>query len=230
MKYLALSLAAIALVGTCGCGRHKVASSTQKAPAATSRAAVDHSDVNSLIEGMDRALQQKDYANVVACIQPEYRNAFGAMLKASAAYSKKMNEVAELLDERIDPAAAKRLRAEADQTFRSLVPSPLAGAVTDGKVDWGRVTIVPEATDQVAVKVDGLHTDFGGKFFIVYSGRQWFVRPMEDPDTFAKDVKGRNGLVDRYDKSLKALGKIEGRIKHGKITAQNVDAELWPKG
>jgi hypothetical protein len=71
---------------------------------------VDKSSPQALATAMDRAISVKDYDGIAACVAPAYRKSFRDILAASRDYSRKMEETAALVEQRIGPAPARRIR------------------------------------------------------------------------------------------------------------------------
>jgi len=203
----------VSIVATSGCHRGGIKSQD-----------VDRVSVRSTVVAMHQAVSNKDYDAILACFAPDYRGSFRGILSASKDYSAKVIETAALIEQRVDAAPAQKLRKEVEETYRGLLPSPLEGATVDGKIQWERVQI-DEQRDYATVEVDHHITPFGKKFELVRLSGSWYVTPDESAKKFSADAKR---MTHAYRQFIKVLDRLQGKIKRGKVTKENIDQELWP--
>lgn len=216
MRKLILCTLAGALLWGCGGG--------SKIDLSAGRGGVDAGSAKALAVSYDQAVRAREYGGVVECVAPDYRKSFSSVLVANIKYTRKLEQTADMVQKRIGKAPADRLRREAQETYLKLLPSPLEGAVSDGKIAWTRVTFT-EKDQVVAVKVDGNYTRFNEDFWLRPIGDRWYVAPHGLPEEFAKTAKG---MVRAHNEMMKILGKKQKLIKSGKINAGNVDDHFWP--
>jgi hypothetical protein len=172
---------------------------------------------------VDRAIAAKDYDTIRQSVAPQYRRSFGNILSASKEYFALMNQTASLIQERLDPAVGQRLRNEAEDTYHALLPSPLQGAVQDGKVQWDLVQM--DVKDRSAsIQVNNRPTLFQGKYEIVQVKDRWYMAPDESAKQFSADARR---MVKTYRQFSKILARLQEKIRKGKVTRQTVAAELW---
>lgn len=210
-----LAMAALAtLTAAAGCKKHEISPSP----------ATDLMTPRATALAMHQAIETKDYDALAQCIAPEYRKPFRNILNGWKKYSLKAVQTSVVMEDRIGPEYGQRLRAELEQIYRDLVPSPLALASKQGQIAWEEVQITQE-DDRATVKIGGDLSPFHAKFKMVRVGLAWYAAPWEEPETFAGQAKHMGNV---YDQFTKQLNKLQGNIKKGKVTADNVDHELWP--
>lgn len=208
---------AAACLFLCGCGLNH----SSKGPVA--QIIIENDTPKTLATSMHQAIERRNYDAIAGCIAPAYRGPFRDILSSSKKYSAKMLQTADLVDKRIDPRFAQKLRQEEDQTYHGLLPSPLQGAAVNGRINSERVSVEMEG-DRALVKVDGKYTEFSGKFFIVRTAQGWYAQPFGEAETFAGEAKH---MAEAYKQFMKVLDKIQGQIKSGKITRDNVEQAFW---
>jgi hypothetical protein len=184
---------------------------------------MDHLSPRAVAVAMHLAIAAKDFDAVGKCVAPSSRGAMGSLLSAWKAYSVKALQTAALVEQRIDAAPARRLRAELDQSYADLLPSPLAGAARDGKIDWDRVQI-QEQDNAAVVTVNGNVTPFGKRFKLVKVGGGWYVAPVEQAKAFAAWTRSASRS---FDQLTKRLNRVQTGIKKGQIDQENIEKELW---
>lgn len=187
---------------------------------------MDHMAPRSVVVAMHQAIVAKNYDCVSLCVAPEYRGSMRSVLSAWKEYSVKTLQTAALVEQRIDSAPAQRLREELDRAYQEFLPSPLAGAVWSGTVQWERVNIDAQQ-DSATLEIDHQPTPFGKKFFLVRVKGAWYVAPDGEAKAFALQAKR---AAQAYSQSVKDLDRLQGRIKKGQVDQKNIAQELWPSG
>lgn len=218
-----LIVAAVSLAGLMAGCKEKIRP-TAETPIATR---MDNVSPKTLAVSMHQAIYSQNCEGIELCIAPSYRAPFHNILVAWKKYAAKMNETADLVAKRVDPEVAAQLRAELDHMFHELIPSPLEGALKDGKVNWDMTTVEMKDDSHAIIKVDGHYTEFSGKFLLVQTAGGWYAAPMEDPETFAADAKK---MLRAYKEFTSQLDGIQGQIKKGKVNRQNVRQTFWKNG
>jgi hypothetical protein len=187
---------------------------------------MNHMAPQSVAVTMHQAIAAKDYDRVCLCVAPEYRGSMRSVLAAWKEYSAKATQTAALVEKRVDPAPAQRMRDELDQAYQQLLPSPLAGVVTDGKVQWERVQIAPK-DDSATLEIDQQPTPFGKKFSLVRVKGAWYVAPAGKAKTFALQA---SQAVQGYSQCVRDLDRLQDRIRKGQVHRDNIAKELSPGG
>lgn len=223
MTKTCLILAAVSFAGLMAGCKEKIRP-TAEAPIVTR---MDNVSPKTLAVSMHQAIYSQNYEGIEQCIAPSYRSGFHNILGAWQKYAAKMNQTADLVDKRVDPEVAGELRAELDHMFHELIPSPLEGAMKDGKVNWEQTSVDMKDDSHAIIMVNGHFTDFSGKFLLVQTAGGWYAAPMEDPETFAADAKK---MLRAYKEITSQLDGIQGQIKKGKVNRQNVRQAFWKTG
>ncbi len=187
---------------------------------------MDHMSPRSVVVAMHQAVVGKDYDRVGLCVAPAYRAPMRSVLAAWKEYSIKTLQTSALVEQRIDAAPAQRLRDELDKAYREFLPSPLAGAVWNGTVQWERVNIDAQK-DSATLQIDHQPTPFSKKFSLVCVKGAWYVAPDGEARTFAGQAKQ---TAQTYSQSVKDLDRLQSRIKKGQIDQNNIAQQLWPSG
>lgn len=187
---------------------------------------MNHMAPQSVAVTMHQAIAAKDYDRVCLCVAPEYRGSMRSVLAAWNEYSAKATQTAALMEKRSDVAPAQRMRDEVDKAYQELLPSPLAGVVTDGKVQWERVQIAAKG-DSATLEIDQQPTPFGKKFSLVRVKGAWYVAPAGEATNFALQAKQ---AVQGYSQSVKDLNRLQDRIRKGQVNRDNTAKELPPGG
>ena len=187
---------------------------------------MDHMAPRSVIVAMHQAIVAKDYDRVSLCVAPDYRAPMRNALAAWKEYSVTTLQTAALVEQRIDPAPAQRMRDELDKAYEQFLPSPLAGAVWSGTVQWERLNI-DARKDSATVQIDRQPTPFGKKFHLVRVKTAWYVAPEGDSKAF--DLQAKR-TAQTYAQSCKNLDRLRDRIKKGQVDQKNITQELWPSG
>ena len=185
-----------------------------------------HMAPRSVVVAMHQAIAAKNYDCVSLCFAPEYRGSMRSVLAAWKEYSVKTLQTAALVEQRIDAAPAERMREELDKAYQEFLPSPLAGAVWSGTVQWERVNIDAQK-DSATLEIDHQPTSFGKKFHLVRVNGAWYVAPVSEPKAFAGQAKQ---TAQSYSQSVKELDRLQSRIKKGQVDQKDISQELWPSG
>ncbi len=183
---------------------------------------MNHMAPRSVMVTMHQAIAAKDYDRVSLCVAPEYRGAMRSVLAAWKEYSVKTLQTTALVEQRIDAAPAQRMREELDKAYERFLPSPLAGAVWSGTVQWERVTIDAKK-DSATVEIDRQPTPFGKKFRLVRVKAAWYVAPAGDARTF--DLQAKR-TVQTYGQSVTDLDRLQDKIQKGQVNGNNIAKEL----
>jgi hypothetical protein len=187
---------------------------------------MNHMAPRSVMVTMHQAIAAKDYDRVSLCVAPEYRGSMRNVLAAWKEYSVKVLQTAALVEQRIDAAPAQRMRNELDKAYEQILPSPLAGAVWSGTVQWERVN-VDAKKDSATIEIDRQPTPFGKKFQLVRVRGSWYVAPVGDAKTF--DLQAKR-TVRTYGQSVTDLDRLQDRLQKGQVNRENIAKELPPGG
>lgn len=187
--------------------------------------AIDHSSPKGLALSMHQAVESCDFAAVVACMTPDVRPAFKTALMAAGEYVAQTRQAAQLAGQKIGPQAADFFNAQADKVCHDVMVSPLEKAVTDGKVDWARVSL-SQAGDRADLTVDGLPTEFSKRLYFRSVGGQWYVASKEDPQMLQSKAQGAKQTFERMTRSAR---DAQAHIRDGRLNRENFSEALSGK-
>lgn len=182
----------------------------------------DQASPKALVAAYHRATVDKDWSTLAALTSPDFRKPMRSTLNAFKDYSKEADKVADLLEEKVSPESANRLRKETQSFYRELVTSPLDGAVSGDEIQWDRVEIRTDKGNIAWVYINGRKSTF--HVLSEVDGR-WYVEPLNTPEAFRKVA---DETIDNINKGTKTWKSVQKAIKKGDITAANVELRLWP--
>jgi len=169
-------------------------------------------------------IEVRNSAGVIDLTAPPFRKSMRSVLDAFADYAREADKTAALIAQRVDLAAADRLRNETADFYHQLLPPPLRAAARGDVIDWTRVDF-HEDKNIARVYIDGQRSPFHRDFVFVRTGNAWYIEPLNTPEGFAVDARR---LASNYRSAIKTLRKVQAEIRGGHLTAQDIDARLWP--
>ncbi len=130
----------------------------------------------------------------------------------------KAKETADLVEAKIGKTEAGMVRSM--QSGITLGPelelrNSISEMATDGKVDWGKVTITDEG-DKAHARVANSQT----KILMIKVGDKWYLGEGEGPgqDTLAKEM---DGVKTSTEKSVKMLDDLQAKVNSGAVNKKN---------
>jgi len=210
MKHVIVLGVVVLIVGGCGAGS-PITASDRLSPRAVAVTA-------------HNVIEARNSAGMVDLTAPPFRKSMRSVLDAVDDYTREADKTAALIAQRVDQAAADRLRNETADFYHQLLPPPLRAAAKGDVIDWTRVDF-HEDKGIARAYIDGQRSPFHRDFVFVRTGDDWYIEPLNTPEGFAIDAKR---LVANYRNAIKTLRKVQSEIRNGDLTATNIDARLWP--
>ena len=170
------------------------------------------------LESLEQAAIARDWDGFTACVAPKYAGCYARILAA--------NEPLRTAADRVLAAAEKQYSAEQVQPLRQEmsmidVPTPLACAVIDGKVDWDQVSVTVDG-ETASVEID----DYPVAVVQRIEGL-WHVTPHDvvNEEPAALDAQ-TEGMAEGREAMTASFTDIASRIAGGGLSFEDLAAEF----
>lgn len=190
---------------------------------------IDNSSARALCASINDAVQSHDYAAMGSAMDKDFRNQFRTILFAARSYVASLNALADTAQKKIGSEQADRFRKRADDIYASFMPSPVEGAIFDGKINWQVVGMIDE-TEGTRIIVGGRDTEFDRQYFIRQAKDGWYIVPKQKDIPAEQRIKSyakeANYIDTTFHKYIKLTDDLRRKINSGEINAQNFEQKM----
>lgn len=178
---------------------------------------IDQSSPQGLAVSFHEAVQSKNFAAMLQCMEPSKRGEFDSVLVARRRLAEKTERLAKLIEEKIGRKHAEMYLQKISDTAMF---SPFFGPVEDGKVDWSEVKFKVEG-NRASASIDG-ETSF---HFKMIKGK-WYMTRAPQEDTFSGWIM-RQAVRSRLDAMAAAADHRARGITNGTINKDNFYEKMF---
>lgn len=190
---------------------------------------VEHTSAKMLVMSVNEAAQHRDYTAMVQAMDKDFRTPYRTMLYAARDYVASLSALADTVEKKIGPEQAARFRKRADDIYANFMPSPVEGAIFEGKVNWEVVGIV-DGTESSRVIVGGRNTEFDRQYVLRKVKDEWFISPRQldiPPAQRVKSYAREANLVDStFGKYVKMTDDLRKKFNSGEINKDNFHQKM----
>lgn len=198
--------------------------SSSRPGAESARLSIDHSSERLLLVSLDQACRRKDYSAIIDSMEPSQRPMFKTIISATRRYTDSLDALAATVESKIGQDEARKFRDLSQSVLEGTIPSPLEGAMTDGQVDWKKVSLLDEG-EVMAVMILGAPSEFDKQYVLVQAKGKWYISPRlkgvppdQRKNVYATDAKNTDKTLSNYSTLTDDLRK---KIASGKINRDN---------
>jgi hypothetical protein len=188
-----------------------------KSPATQPIVTIDLSTPRATLDTLHRASVAADLDGAFLTIDPRLQPVYGTLLGAQRRLRDRVATLATLVERTVGRSQAGAVRRIMDEMRP---PSPLAGAVRSGSVDWSLVAVAVR-DDRARVTVD----DRPLSMTLLRIDGKWYISPWaEDAPDIEKLKTNVRISAEIVERLADRLGEMERRVRAGEVSAGNFQA------